>query len=241
MSEFEREEQLLRQRHAHPDKDITVDIALNNHVVLKDFKVDKGVFRPDITTSLTLARWLYERPELYRGKTVLDMGCGSGLQGIVAGMRGASHVTFADKSLSALRSTHENSFNILGIDPHTRALHADLFTDLLHKTDILTYENHEGGYDVIIFNHPFFEGEPRQNDPVSAAMRAPGSLLERFAREAPSHLAPGGQIIMPWYTKADPVNDPGRLPGYDSTARSFLQGPEFIQQGEAKIYLMRPE
>jgi predicted nicotinamide N-methyase len=45
---------------------------------------------------LALARWLTEHPEEVAGRTVLDLGTGSGLVGIVAAQATAAHVTSAD-------------------------------------------------------------------------------------------------------------------------------------------------
>ena len=45
---------------------------------------------------LALARYITERPDEVRAKRVLDLGTGSGLVGIAAGLAGAEHVTAAD-------------------------------------------------------------------------------------------------------------------------------------------------
>jgi len=52
------------------------------------------------TGSLTLAHYIAERTEC-RGLSVLDLGCGLGLTGIVASLKGGK-VTFADKEPEAL-------------------------------------------------------------------------------------------------------------------------------------------
>ena len=44
----------------------------------------------------------------WTGKTVLDMGCGSGVLGIYAAMRGASEVVFVDIDPWSIRNTREN-------------------------------------------------------------------------------------------------------------------------------------
>lgn len=56
---------------------------------------------------LALARWVWRRDEV-RGKEVLDLGCGVGLSGIAAGMRGAK-VAFADIFEEALALARENA------------------------------------------------------------------------------------------------------------------------------------
>src|SRR5437867_1886695 len=52
------------------------------------------------TGALTLARYIEERIEC-RDQSVLDLGCGLGLTGIVAALKGGK-VTFADKGPEAL-------------------------------------------------------------------------------------------------------------------------------------------
>src|SRR5215510_13338382 len=59
------------------------------------------------TGALTLARYLEERIEC-RGLSVLDLGCGLGLTGIVASLKGGK-VTFADKEPEALAFATANA------------------------------------------------------------------------------------------------------------------------------------
>ena len=79
--------QLEKQIAAHnTDQDIHMDMEIASDLVLKDFVVKPGILRPDITTSIHFARWLYEQRDLYEGraqkKQFVDIGCGSGVQGI---------------------------------------------------------------------------------------------------------------------------------------------------------------
>ena len=64
--------------------------------------------RPEKMTSLILAKWLTNNKEVYQDKDVLDMGCGSGIQGIVMGINGAKRIIFSDLSHSAIENTKEN-------------------------------------------------------------------------------------------------------------------------------------
>lgn len=56
-----------------------------------------------------LARYVLDHPGLVAGKTVLDIGSGSGLVGIAAAMAGAAHVTSADIDAFACNAMRLNA------------------------------------------------------------------------------------------------------------------------------------
>ena len=56
-----------------------------------------------------IARFVLDRPELVRGRRVLDLGCGSGLQAIAAARAGAAEVTANDVDPLALAATRRNA------------------------------------------------------------------------------------------------------------------------------------
>lgn len=56
-----------------------------------------------------LARYLLDHPDLTSGKRVLDLGCGSGLTAIAAGLAGASAVLAADIDAFSLAATALNA------------------------------------------------------------------------------------------------------------------------------------
>ena len=60
-------------------------------------------------SGLGLARTLLDQPAWVRGKTVLDLGSGSGVAGIAAAMAGASHVVACDIDPHACLSTTANA------------------------------------------------------------------------------------------------------------------------------------
>ncbi len=58
---------------------------------------------------LALARYVLDHPESVAGKSVLDLGCGSGLVGIAAAIAGAAHVLAADIDPFAIALTRLNA------------------------------------------------------------------------------------------------------------------------------------
>jgi len=64
-----------------------------------------------------LARWIGEKPEVVRGKRVLDFAAGCGLSGFAALSAGASHVVFNDIDTAAVSAVTINAaVNGLGED-----------------------------------------------------------------------------------------------------------------------------
>ena len=85
-----------------------VDLTLSGGLVLKKIAVYPNVLRPEKTSALYFARYLSSEPALYKDKSVIDMGCGTGVQGIVAGLLGARSVVFSDISKDAAENTSDN-------------------------------------------------------------------------------------------------------------------------------------
>lgn len=56
-----------------------------------------------------LARHLLDRPDIVRGRRVVDLGTGSGLAAIAAAMADAAHVTAVDRDPAAIAATRRNA------------------------------------------------------------------------------------------------------------------------------------
>ena len=106
------------------------------------------------------------------GETVLDIGCGYGILGLVAALKGAAHVTLADSSLLAAACAREN----LALHQVTNAevVCADLFNFA-----------HLAPYTLILTNPPFHSGHA-VNYKITYA-------LIRHAHEV---LKPGGRLVL---------------------------------------------
>lgn len=113
-----------------------------------------------------------------KGKHVLDMCTGSGLQALTAKKSGALTVLAVDIQPDCVLHVKK-----LGID----ALQSDLFTDI------------KGNFDLIICNPPYLPHDDRE-DAESAVITTGGKkgdeFLIRFLKEAPKYLAPKGEILL---------------------------------------------
>ncbi len=125
-----------------------------------------------------------EYAPLFEGARVLDMGTGTGIVALLAAKLGAERVVATDVSplavenarLNAARLGYEGTVEVRGP--------SDLF-------DAVEGER----FDVIAFNAPWIQGEPRT--PYDAALYDPGfRVLDGFLEGAPRHLASGGRILL---------------------------------------------
>ncbi|MDP6871884.1 MAG: 50S ribosomal protein L11 methyltransferase [Alphaproteobacteria bacterium] len=88
-----------------------------------------------------LARYFLDWPGTVRGKTVLDMGAGCGLEAIAAAMAGARAVTAADTDPFAIAATKLNAaLNGMNVDTTVE--------DLIGRT---------GDWDIVMIGDLFFE------------------------------------------------------------------------------------
>jgi len=115
-------------------------------------------------------------------KALLDMGCGSGILSLIAARRGAL-VTAVDINPVAVESTRDNA-RINGLE--VRVVQGDLF-DHLDKDDT---------FDYIVWNPPFYQGEPSDHAGHAWYAGKGYRVIARFASEARAHLRPGGRIIL---------------------------------------------
>ena len=136
-----------------------------------DIKSRPGVFsagKIDGGTSLLLDS-IQDLP--LEGREVLDLGCGYGLLGLFAGLRGAK-VTALDDDWPSVDSTRSN-FDRLSVN--ARVLHSDLTSDL----------DPQERFDVVLINPPFHVGKSVQMD-----------LPAAFINAAYAHLRDGGELFL---------------------------------------------
>jgi release factor glutamine methyltransferase len=150
------------------------DISL---VVLPD------VFNPKLLRSGEFL--VHQAERVQAGTRVLDLGSGSGACGIAAAQAGCQ-VVAVDINPSAVRCTRINALlNNVTVD----ARQGDLFAPVPEQR-----------FDVVLFNPPYYRGEPR--DPLDHAWRSP-DMPERFASQLGAHLTDIGYALVVLSTDGD--------------------------------------
>jgi SAM-dependent methyltransferase len=184
---------------------VQFDSAEGEEIALTDFVVSlryhSHVMRP--YSSREMAFWISRNSPKMEGKRVLDMGCGTGIQGIAALKAGAHHVDFVDLVGEAVEISRGNVQGNIGDQGSADFIRSDLFDSISDSKK----------YDVILFAQPYFSGNPIREMPCTFGMLMPESSIERFMREAHDFLEPGGRLLMQSWDFGSPENDPRLLAG----------------------------
>lgn len=188
--------------HQHETHEVDYDVT-GEQDYLKGFVLMKGVFSPFASSARYHARFLFYNSHYFQNKTVFDIGCGSGILGVVMAKYGAEKVIMSDVSKPALENTGVN-VKKFGLEKVCEVRESDLFSKIPEKAD------------TIIWNIPFFEGNPPKGDTISASMMMTKELFNRFLIDAKAHLNPGGVVLVPSYSLGghDPLKS-GKQQGYE--------------------------
>ena len=222
-------DQVAAQVQAHSiNEAIELDVKISQQLVLRDFIMLPQVLRP--MSSLWLGRHIWSDRSTFMNRSVIDIGTGTGLQGIVSANCGAKSVVLSD---IAPASVYNASINVerQGVGDRCVVVQSDLFSEITHRADI------------IVFAQPYFAAEPLPDIPVTLGMLDTGSLVSRFLQDARDMLTATGMVVMCFMDFAGHVNDPaiqGPKHGYAvrEVARSELtQG---LQQGVFHVYELAP-
>lgn len=145
-------------------------ISVHGHTL----NVPAGVLDPvRFRTGAAWAPWVAERVRERTHPSLLDMGCGTGIIGVVAQKAGAE-VVAVDIDHRACGAARIN-----GLADVRRG---DLFRPVLGQR-----------FDIICFNPPFFQGHSGLRPLSRALMGGPNlDVIERFAAGTDRHLRPGG-------------------------------------------------
>jgi hypothetical protein len=95
------------QKHQHDDFECDYDVSGEGDN-LEGFVVKKGVWNPFLASGRYHARYLFYHNELFKGKTAIEIGSGTGLMGVVMAKYGADKVVMSDAVL-------HNSFEVLTV------------------------------------------------------------------------------------------------------------------------------
>jgi methylase of polypeptide subunit release factors len=189
-------------------------IELDRDAKLEDMVVHPGVLWP--MSSKRLAAFLYQNRSMLKGKTVIDMGSGCGLQGIVAGLFGASYIVLSDLTHEAFANTREN-VSRFKLESKCDVRCGDLFQNIQENADI------------IVFAQPYFMGKPDPRYPFTYGMFDDGDLIHRFLEQAKQRVKE--RIFMCHLDLAGDVNDPSvQAPKHGYTVCEST--PEILTTGE---------
>jgi release factor glutamine methyltransferase len=126
--------------------------------------------------------------ETRTGERVLDVGTGSGVNGILAATRGAC-VVAVDVNPYALDAARANAAR-------------NGVADLVDVRDSDVFSGVEGIFDLIVFDPPFRWFTPRDIRELASTDTNYRAMTEFFA-EAQRHLAPAGRMLIAFGTSGD--------------------------------------
>ena len=144
-----------------------------------EFAVFDSVYDPS-DDSLLLAGSVKEKDA--KGKAFLDLGCGSGIQGINALALGAKKVLFADIDEQALDNAKANAKK-LGFEKCSAFKKSNLFFALKERK-----------FDLIVFNPPYAESTEKKWLDVDGGKKG-RELLDRFLKQLKNRLKKNGTVF----------------------------------------------
>ena len=130
-------------------------------------KIQPKVFNPASAFSTAT---MIEAMRITPGEKVLDMGCGTGVLGILALLRGADSAVFADINPYAIANTRDN-LAYYGLEYWAEVRESDLFTTVPPRR-----------FDVIFFNMPYVYSER----PLQAQVHSYSALFDSAVAPADS-------------------------------------------------------
>jgi len=157
-------------------------------VLGRTYEISKDVFNPKYYVT---SQFMSKNMTISKGDVVLDMGTGSGIQAITAGLK-ASKIIAIDINPEAVKSARKNVRNNK-LETVISVLEGDLFVPL--KQQPL--------FDTILFTPPYMEGMPKK-DFEHALYDRNKQLITRFFEEAGHYLKPDGCIQMLYSSIAGP-------------------------------------
>lgn len=159
----------------HEDYDLPIDGVI--------IRVHDHVFSPDPELTNSSPMMLRGIPDV-AGKTVLDVGAGTGIVGLRCAMKGAERVTSVDVSDAALANIKDN-VDRLGVAETVEIRESNLFSNVPER------------FDYIFANLPILD------EAWSQESGSTQHLVQRFLDEVSGHLNDGGTAYLAWGSFSD--------------------------------------
>lgn len=215
------------EKHQHEDFEVDYDVS-GEKDILKGLLIKKNVWNPLLASGRYHARYLFYHTSLFKNKTVIEIGSGCGLIGIVMAKYGAKKVIMSDISMPAVENTKQNvkKFELT----NALAIQGDLFENIHEKADLITW--------MI----PFFPGTAEKGDTISASMIMSPELFEKFLIEAKKYLNDGGVILIPSFSLGGNLTNPevvAKKYGYNIETTWVHKSVNGIQQGMIYMHELR--
>jgi len=120
--------------------------------------------------------------------SILDMGCGSGIQAKTCKELGFENIITADINPEVIKHLKQQKFNVI---------QSDLFSNI----------NNKNKFDIIIFNPPYLpedKREPKDSKIATTAGKKGYEIIIKFLSQAKSHLAKDGTILLLFSSLSQP-------------------------------------
>jgi precorrin-6B methylase 2 len=149
------------------------------------------VLRPDVFTPTHTTVMMADALEIDSGDVVIDMGCGSGVLGIVAARLGAARVIGCDVSAAAVDTSADNAHR-LGLKECTEFRQGHLFAPVVDVEADVVIGDVSGVPDAVAEVMPWASGGP-------TGAELPIEMLETLG----PRLRAGGRLYLPTGTMQD--------------------------------------
>lgn len=196
-------------------------------VAIRDLSIElnvDGVWLPSLF-SLFLAEKLLDVASALQGKTVIDVGCGSGIHGIVSGLLGAELVIFADIDATSVKVAEENA-------GRNRVKTSLPFQVRAVVSDLLTSPELPDEVDCIVCN-PFQKYSPLQTaECFSHRLKNDGrTMLDPLLFQAYGKLKRGGMLLFTQSSLSDYPKTVQQLARFDVSNLGHLCLPFTLDKG----------